>query len=306
MAEQSPRISAVAALVAKLPIRARRRALRTLFYLTATRRGGARAGLAPYFERVLRLPRREAMRLDREAAFHDALAEMEWLSLHSRSLAGIRRDLGHVSVSAPEVLERLAARDEAVILAPLHMGPYVLGLLKTLLTFFPDRSLLVLRRRDDRPMETQVMQRIAEFGIPVRFLTVTDRSGYLPAIRFARHRAVIVVFGDLPPSYGRPAAMPVLGLPTAFAFGVETLAHLTGGTVVPLAVTARAGGSVVMPSTPFTVHGTDAQERDRVAEIMRRHIETTIRTWPEQWHHWARLPEFLPAADRPMPEGAGA
>ncbi|MCJ2097987.1 hypothetical protein [Methylobacterium sp. E-046] len=306
MAEQLPGISAVAGLVASLPIRARRRALRSLFHLTALTRGGARAGLSPCFERVLRLPRREAVRLDREAAFHDALAEMEWLSLHRRSLTGIRSDLDHVSVRSPEILTHLASRGEPVILAPLHMGPYVLGLLKILLTFFPDRSLLVLRRRDDRPLETRVMQRITEFGIPVRFLTVTDRSGYLPAVRFARQSAVLVVFGDLPPSYGRPAAMPVLGLPTAFAFGIETLAHLTGATVVPLAVAARAGGSIVMPSDPFTVRANDPEERDRVAELMRRHIEATVRTWPEQWHHWARLPEFLPAAGEPVPRGGAA
>ena len=306
MAEQVPRVSAVAGLIAKLPIRMRRRALRGVFHFTRLARGGVRSGLAPHFEGLLRLSRREALRLDREAAFHDALAEMEWLSLHTRSLAGIRRDLDHVSIRSPEILKALAMRDAPVILAPLHMGPYVLGLLKILLTFFPDRSLLILRRRDDRPMETQVMQRIAEFGIPVRFLTITDRSGYLPAIRFARQRSVLVVFGDLPPAYGRPAAMPIFGLPTRFAFGIETLAHLTGATVVPLAITARAGGSVVRSNHPFCVAGSDADERDRVAELMRRHIEATIRTWPEQWHHWARLPEFLPAVDAAAAHGTAA
>ncbi len=49
------------------------------------------------------------------------------------------------------------------------------------------------------------MERITEFGMPVRFLTVTDRAGYLPAIRYARRGAVIVVFADLPPRYGKPA-----------------------------------------------------------------------------------------------------
>jgi phosphatidylinositol dimannoside acyltransferase len=306
VAEQIPRISPAAALLAKLPILGRRFALRGLFHLAALTRRGARAGLAAHFERVLRLPRREALRLDREAAFHDALAELEWLALHTRSHAGIRRDLTRVTVRSPDVLAQLAAGGAPVILAPLHMGPYVLGLLKTLLTFFPDRSLLILRRRDDRPMETQVMQRIAEFGIPVRFLTVTDRSGYLPAIRYARQRAVLVVFGDLPPSYGRPASMPILGLPTRFAFGVETLAHLTGATVVPLAITGHGGGAVVTPRNPFTVHGSDAAERARAAELMRRHIEATIRTSPEQWHLWARLHEYLPDAGAQAAEGLAA
>ncbi|WP_043351826.1 hypothetical protein [Methylobacterium sp. B1] len=294
-------ISRKAALIAGLPLPLRRLALRTVFRVYAAVGRSPRSGLADRFERVLRLPRREARRLDREAAFHDALAELEWLALLTRSRAAIQRDLAHVVTQSPEVLRRIAASGEPVILAPLHMGPYVIGLLSILVTFFPGRSVLILRRRDDRPLETRVMERITEFGMPVRFLTVTDRAGYLPAIRYARRGAVIVVFADLPPRYGKPAPMPIFGLPTAFAFGIDSLAHLTGATVVPLAIGAEAGGAVVVPRYPFAVQANDALERGRVADLMRRHIETTIRERPAQWHFWPSLQEYLAAEDPLMP-----
>ncbi len=74
--------------------------------------------------------------------------------------------------------------------------------------------------------------------------------------------------------------MPIFGLPTAFAFGIDSLAHLTGATVVPLAIGAEAGGALVVPRYPFAVQANDAHERGRVADLMRRHIETTIRNVP--------------------------
>ncbi|TXN77009.1 hypothetical protein [Methylobacterium sp. WL8] len=304
--QQAPPISAVAMRVAKLPLLARRRVLRALFHVSNTVQGRAAAGLATHFERVLRLPRREALRLDREAVYHDRLAELEWLSLLTRNRAAIERDLDHVTTDTPQLLSRIASGGEPVILAPLHMGPYVLGLLHTMLTFFPDRPLLILRRRDDRPAETQVMERIAEFGTPVRFLTVTDRAGFLPAIRFAKGGAVIVVFADLPPHYGKPAAMPIFGLPTRFAFGIDAMAYLTGATVVPIAIGAEAGRDVVAPRPPFTVHGNDAEERDRAAELMRRHIEATILERPEQWHFWPSLHEYVQPDAPATPRGLAA
>ncbi len=174
----------------------------------------AGTGHAGLFTKILRLPRSEAQRLERAAALHDRMTEIEWAALLLRSLPAIRRDMRRIRVEEPETFLRLAETGRPVILAPLHMGAYVGGLAHTMMTYFPGRPMLVLRQRDDMPLETAVIERIREVGVEMRFLQVGNRKDFLSAVRFARNGAVIVVFCDLAPHYGAPAAMPIFGLPT--------------------------------------------------------------------------------------------
>ena len=285
----------------RLPLPLRRRALRLahgLGGLAGRARGkGEGTGHAGLFTRILRLPRSEALRLERAAALHDRMTEAEWAALLLRSLPAIRRDLRHVRVEEPATFARLAETGRPVILAPLHMGAYVGGLAHTMLTYFPDRPMLVLRQRDDMPLETAVIERIREVGVEMRFLQVGNRKDFLSAVRFARKGAVIVVFCDLDPSYGAPAAMPIFGLPTRFAFGTDTLARLTDAVVVPWVTEMAMDGDTIRIGTPFEVYGDSAEERARTAGLMRRHIEECLRCRPEQWHLWSLLSDYLPSSD---------
>ncbi|QRE74012.1 hypothetical protein [Methylobacterium aquaticum] len=292
----APHIPWTYARLASLPLAWRRRALRAL---VASRRLLGRDkgdGFAATFESVLRLPRREALRLSREAVHHDVAAEIEWCALHKRPIAAIQRDIDRVTVSDPAVMERVAAAGRPVILAPLHMGAYVLGLAALMLRYFPGRPMLILRQRDDMAMETEVIERLREVDVDVRFLTVGERSDFLSAVRFAQKGAVVVVFCDLDPSYGAPAEMPMFGLPFRFAFGTDTLARLTGATVVPVATTMDDHGDTVGLGQPFEVRGNAPEERAQVAGIMRRHIQAAIAGRPEQWHLWPMLADYLPSS----------
>ncbi|WP_171070219.1 hypothetical protein [Methylobacterium terricola] len=296
----APSIPWTYARLAGLPLAWRRRLLRMI--LTARRLPGRLTGrrddtgFAATFESVLRLPRRESLRLSAAAHHHDAATELEWCALHRRPVAAIRRDMDRVTITAPEVMERVATGGRPVILAPLHMGAYVLGLATLLLRYFPGRPMLVLRQRDDLALETQVIERLRETGADVRFLNVSARADFLSAVRFAQKGAVIVVFCDLAPSYGAPAEMPMFGLPFRFAFGTDTLARLTGATVVPLATTMDDHGDTVTIGQPFEVRGGAAEERVQVTEIMRRHLQAAIAARPEQWHLWPSLADYLPSS----------
>ncbi len=291
-----PHIPWIYARLANLPLAWRRRALRIL--VTGRRLLGRTDGtsFAATFESVLRLPRREALRLSREAVLHDVASEIEWCALHTRPIAAIQRDVARVQVTDPAVMERVAAIGRPVILAPLHMGAYVLGLAALMVRYFPGRPMLVLRQRDDMAMETEVIERLREVDVDVRFLTVSERAGFLSAVRFGQKGAVIVVFCDLDPSYGAPAEMPMFGLPFRFAFGTDTLARLTGATVVPIATTMDDHGDTVGLGQPFEVRGSAPEERAHVAGIMRRHIQAAISGRPEQWHLWPMLAEYLPSS----------
>ncbi|MGY2050802.1 hypothetical protein [Methylobacterium sp. JK268] len=311
--DDAPRIPAAYRLLAGLPLPWRRRGLGwglAAAGLVGRWRGRRQGlGLADLLQTLLRMPRREALRLDRAAYRHDVAAEVEWCALHRRSVPAILRDLARAQVEEPDLFRRAAASGRPVILAPLHMGGYVTGLACAMVRYFPGRPLVVLRQRDDMSMETEVIGRLREVGIDVRFLTVTNRADFLPAVRFARDaRAVLVVFCDLPPAYGAPAAMPMFGRPFRFAFGVDTLARLTGALVMPLATTLERDRDVIRPGQPFEVRGSGPQERAEVAEIMRRHLRAAIEGRPEQWHLWSSIAEYLPESDNlptNPPEGEG-
>lgn len=301
MAAETFGIGAGIRALVRLPLPLRRRALLLAHHLSGAagrvRGEAAGTGHAGLFMRILRLPRSEALRLERAAALHDRMTEAEWAALLLRSIPAIRRDLRHVRVEEPETFERLSGIGRPVILAPLHMGAYVGALAHTMLTYFPGRPMLVLRQRDDMPLETAVIERIREVGVEMRFLQVGNRHDFLSAVRFARKGAVVVVFCDLDPSYGAPAAMPIFGLPTRFAFGTDTLARLTDAVVVPWATEMETDGDTIRIGTPFEVYSDGAEERARTAGIMRRHIEDCLRRRPEQWHLWPVLSEYLPASD---------
>ncbi|MGX7705884.1 LpxL/LpxP family acyltransferase [Methylobacterium sp. Gmos1] len=292
----APHIPWTYAQLASLPLVWRRRALRALVAGRRVLSGDKGDGFSATFESVLRLPRREALRRSRQAAHHDIASEIEWCALHRRPIAAIRRDIERVRVADPEVMERVAATGRPVILAPLHMGAYVLGLAALMLRHFPGRPMLVLRQRDDMAMETEVIERLRETGADMRFLTVGNRADFLSAVRYAQKGAVIVTFCDLDASYGAPAEMPMFGLPFRFAFGTDTLARLTGATVVPLATTMDDHGDTITLGRPFEVRGTASEERAHVAGIMRRHIQAAIAARPEQWHLWPMLADYLPSS----------
>ncbi|AWN34444.1 lysophospholipid acyltransferase family protein [Methylobacterium radiodurans] len=297
MTEIDPRIGSLARRIAGLPLRMRRRVLRTTFTLSGLVRGFEKTGHARLFQRLLRQPSREARRLEREVVLHNVQTEAEWLALLVRSIPALKRDTRRIAVSDPAALERAAATGRPVILTPLHMGAYVLSLACLMIRFFPGRPLLVLRQRDDMPLETAVIERIREVGVEMRFHQVTDRMGFLEAVRFARNGAVIVNFCDLDPAYGAPAPMPVLGLETRFAFGTDTLARLTNALVVPLACTMEPEGDLVRVGPTFEVHSSAPEERARVAALVRAHIEASLRARPEQWHLWSALRDYLPVTD---------
>ncbi len=119
----APHIPRTYARLASLPLAWRRRGLHALVTGRRLLAKDAGDGFAATFESVLRLPRREAMRLSREAVLHDVASEIEWCALHKRSIAAIQRDIGRVRVTDPAVMERVAATGRPVILAPSIWAP---------------------------------------------------------------------------------------------------------------------------------------------------------------------------------------
>jgi KDO2-lipid IV(A) lauroyltransferase len=216
----------------------------------------------------------------------------------NRGVAQLRHDVARVAFDDEDLLVRLAEWKKPVLFAPLHMGCYALAFTQIMDRFFRGRRMLILRARDDREIETKVMQRVAETGCDMRFLKVADKADYVEAVRFARAGAVIVAFVDLPASYGGPIDVELLGQKATIAMGIDALARVAGATIVPICVSSTIHGDTVHVGRPFETAESGPAERRRVAQTLKRHIETSVAAHPLDWHMWTRFHEYL--RDEPL------
>jgi len=286
---------------ARLPVRIRRTAIRAFWRVQCLLGRSPNFGLKPLFRSVLRMPSREADRLQREIGYQDLIATIGWSSLQHMDRASFERDVAAIDIPDGDVLAQLARDRKPIMLTPLHMGSFALPFARIMRDYFADRPMLILRARQDRVEETAVMRRITELGIDMRFLNIADKQTYLDAVRFARNGAVIVCFCDLPASYGSPEPVELFGQQCEIAMGIASLARVTGATIVPVAVHSSIAGDSVRIGQPFECYRTGADERARVANLIARHIEASVLAEPAQWHMWPRFYEYVARVAEEMP-----
>jgi phosphatidylinositol dimannoside acyltransferase len=279
-------------LLAHLPLGIRRPALYALWRMGLTVRREVGYGLEPTIIRSLKMSERQARQIAVEYDFHDMLQGMEWYASTLKNERQVRADFRHTKVDDPDMLHRLASTGDPVILAPLHMGIFPLGILYVLMHFFPARRVLVLRARDDLPENTAAMARLSEVASELRILNTNNEAEFLDAMRFARKGAVVVCLFDLPPSYGSPAEMSLFGEPASMALGMDSMARMLKAVVMPMAVRSRFNGETILCGQPFEVETTFTSERLNLAAALARQIERFVNTAPAQWHMWTRLHEF--------------
>ncbi|HEY8065012.1 MAG TPA: hypothetical protein VIF40_09820 [Methylosinus sp.] len=284
---------AFAEAIARLPLRARRRALRLAWRAAASAKRLPDFEIDSGFRRFLRLSGIEAERLNREAVFHDRLVSLEWLAMLRRTVRQLESDARFAHIDGEDTLAHVAATGKPIILAPIHMGCFALVFGKMMQRFFHDRPMLILRAREDRETETAVMQRIGEIGIDMRLLNVKEKANYVDAARFARNGAVIVYFVDLPGSYGGSFDASLFGQQVKLAMGIDSFARITEGIVVPARVRSTLDGDEMRLGAPFECAETGPAEKARVADMVRRHIERSVLDAPAQWYFWSRFAEYL-------------
>lgn len=275
-----------------MPLRARRRALREYWRLTRPFRKDPGFELEPVLRRSLRVGSGPGRRIARELEFHDVLQKMEWYAGTIMSPAQALSDYRLAAVSDPDLMARVAGTGDPVILAPIHMGVFPLGLSFLLWKYFLGRRVLILRARDDLEENNAAMQRIAEMAGELRILNTRDEAGFLDAMRFARGGAVVISLIDLPSGYGSPAETRLFGEPATIAFGLDAMARMLKAVVLPLAVVSDLSGERIVFGHPFEVVETSPEARSEMALDIGRQIERFVALAPAQWHMWARLTEF--------------
>ena len=278
--------------LATLPLPYRRRLLRLGWRLSLPFRRDVGFGLEPLLEQRLRVGRAGARQIAVEHDFHDYLQQLEWLASATRPLDALVAETRNVEVSDHHLAQRIADSGQTVILAPMHMGIFPLGVGHMLWRYFNGRRLLVLRAREDHAINNLAMDRLKAVAGEIRILNTRDQAEFMDAMRYARQGAVVVSLIDLPRSYGVAAPVSLFGMPSAIALGLDSMARMLKAVVMPMAVHSHVDGDRVILGQPFEVAETNPAARAALADDLARQIEAFVRPAPEQWHMWTRLDEF--------------
>ncbi|GJE19360.1 LpxL/LpxP family acyltransferase [Methylobacterium marchantiae] len=292
-------------LLGRLPLASRRRALRTLWRVALPFRADVGFGLERVVEKYLKIGAGPARRLALEHDYQDTLLVMEWYASISRNRQQLIDDCSGTRVSDPALVERIAASGDSVILAPIHMGIFPIGITYVFWKYFAGRRLLVLRAREDLPENNAAMDRLREVAGEFRILNTRNEADFIDAMRFARKGGVVVSLLDLPETYGSPADTTLFGEPAAIALGLDAMARMLKAVVLPMTVHSLPSRDEIVFGQPFEVSANSPEERRSLARAIGRQIEGFVAIAPEQWHMWTRLPEFYPERVRSrMPHAA--
>lgn len=277
-----------------LPLRIRRRLLRMGWRLSLLVRRDVGFGLEPFLGKHLRLGALEARHIAREHDFHDMLQILEWFSSGRRSKSGLIADSNFLRLNGADLIERLADSGESVILAPMHMGVYPIGISYVIWKYFPGRRVLVLRAREDDEENNAAMDRLREIASEVRILNTRNETEFMEAMRFARKGAVVISMIDLPETYGSPVETVLFGQAARIAFGMDAMARMLKAVVLPMTVRSGVSGDEIDFGQPFEVWKNTEEDRQLLAVQFGRQIEGFVALDPCQWHMWTRIVEFFP------------
>lgn len=254
-------------------------------------RANDRASLG--FSKLLALSPRDARRFVYRKLVHDMIFLVEWLALSQRSVAGLIADARHLSTDAHEDLQWLAAQRGSII-GTMHFGPYSLGIVWLLHTYFQGRKVIILRTDSSTDAERKAIARLGELGADVEFVAPEAIYDFHRLIKAVRGGAVVVIMIDLPPAAGRSDDLDLLGHRVSFASGAVDLAALSLAPLMLLRVRSSGKGDRLEVGEIFDVARHDAGSRDRAVGRIARFVGDTLNQHPEQWHMWERFAEYLP------------
>ena len=281
-------------LIAKLPLKRRRQLLRLCWRASLLIRKDVGFGLEPLLAQYLRISSTEARIVAIEHDFHDILQIMEWISGGLRNKQGIIADFNLMHTRDADLVERIAGTGDSVILAPMHMGIFPMGISYMLWKYFPGRRVLVLRAREDHEENNAAMARLREISSEVRILNTRNEEDFMDAMRFARKGAVVISMVDLPETYGKPVDTKIFGHDARIAFGLDAMARMLKAVVLPMTLRSGLSGDEILIGQPFEVWTNSKDDRGLLAGEVGKQIESFVKIDPCQWHMWTRILEFFP------------
>ncbi len=226
-------------------------------------------------------------------------------------------------VSAPPAAEfevALGGLGRPLVLACLHAGPYLGGLLRVLPGIPGAGRLTLIRRPAACARERALLAHLRGLGVEAEVLRLAERP-LLPALQALRDGRALLTMIDVPPSFwpagevagtARQAllAAPLLGHRAWLPEGPAALAVAAGAVVLPLHCTGTEHASRVavgpLVDAERRIGESRAAATARVHQALAGVLEASLRTAPQDWLLWRHLPAFFVAGEAGARERRGA
>jgi lauroyl/myristoyl acyltransferase len=197
--------------------------------------------------------------------------------------------------------------DAPIVLATIHMGSYLRGLLKLVQLSPRDRGISIIKQREWTRREALAYRHFERMGIDVDVIRLSDRPGVRARARLRSGNTLVVLF-DSPPSFGarRSVTVSFFGRNASFPAGAALLAIVGRAVILPAVSYADADGrDVVRIETPIpadVLPGEDLHQATvRLTQDLAKLAEQWIRRTPSEWLLWQTLPELWASAHPESP-----
>lgn len=244
------------------------------------------------------LPGRDGARLSRALEGQIDSSAQRWAQLAALDTPAVEaaaREL-HLTLplrgaTQPAIdLPDLLPDEQGIVLTTLHMGDYLVALLRLLL-HCADRPLVIVRRRPPERIEEQAFAHLRACGIDFAVLRTAGRHSAHRLIRTLRGGGVAIVLFDLPPTYGDADPVHFFGRSCHWVRGPVACAATARAALLPF-FAYRDGETercdVLEPLLPPRRGATQP-----VVQQLVHHAERYIARYPDQWLHWERFEAML-------------
>jgi len=246
------------------------------------------------FEELLGEPADAARRLLFDWFFYRQLEAASW----NGRVPHRRAEL----LDAARVGAYVAECPRGIVVATIHLGDYLEGLLQLRLACKWEKRVFVVRRAAWSAIEERAFARVASADVELTVLR-TGRGAAAAAVRELRRGSVVIVLFDLPDRFGRTVEVELLGRHAHAVRGPAELAVLGAADVLPIFTRYDENGVVVVEAAPVVAarsvpresHGARCRE---IAQRLWRLAEARIRRDPAQWANWLVVGEMLATSNR--------
>ncbi len=263
--------------------------MRRLMVTRSTAHNGQGAEALTYaFEELLGESKVAARRMLNDWFFYKRLENASW--------AGARTRRGGSMLDAAAVGAYLSECPRGIVIATIHLGDYLEGLHQILMRV-RKKHVFVVRRKAWSESEQRAFARLA----PKDLVWTVLRTGYGAAttsIRELRRGNVLIVFFDLPRSFGPTVDVDFLGHRASLVRGPAEMASIGYADVLPVFTHyTQTGGSIVEAMPVIAARSSARAARGRQVEEISQRLckwaEQHIRRHPAQWANWLWIHEML-------------
>jgi lauroyl/myristoyl acyltransferase len=215
--------------------------------------------------------------------------------MESQSWSNGRADRGGL-LDAQSVGAYLKECRLGVVIATIHLGDYLEGL-RQLLGSVGQKQVFVVRRKAWSELEQRAFARVAPKGLAWTVLR-TGRGAAATAVRELRRGNVLIVFFDLPRSFGPTVEVDFFGHRANVVRGPAEVALLGRADVLAVFTHYDETGGSIVEAMPVIAarpcpHESRARRVEEISQQLCKWAEQRIRRDPAQWANWVWIHELM-------------